>query len=96
VTGGIVPCPTALIVLLTAVSFNRIGFGLWMILFFSIGLAGVLVVIGILMVKARGFIERFQGSGAWMTIRLPIISAVVIILIGTILTVQGLGIIISS
>jgi ABC-type nickel/cobalt efflux system permease component RcnA len=50
ITGGIVPCPAALVVLLSAFSLHRIGFGLFLITAFSFGLAAVLVIIGLTMV----------------------------------------------
>src|SRR5262245_58792240 len=53
ISGGIIPCPAALVVLLSALSMRRIGFGLVLIVAFSVGLAAVLVAIGILMVYAR-------------------------------------------
>src|SRR5262249_22533021 len=45
VTGGIVPCPAALVVLLSAVALRRVGFGLFLIVAFSVGLAAVLIAI---------------------------------------------------
>ena len=60
VTGGIVPCPAALVVLLSSLALNRIGFGLLLIVAFSVGLAAVLIAIGLLMVYARRFMARFR------------------------------------
>src|SRR5208282_3294355 len=53
VTGGIVPCPAALVVLVSAFSLHRIGFGLFLITAFSLGLAAVLVTVGLTMVYAK-------------------------------------------
>ncbi len=53
ITGGIVPCPAALVVLLSAFSLHRIGFGLFLITAFSFGLAAVLVIVGLTMVYAK-------------------------------------------
>ena len=53
ITGGIVPCPAALVVLLSAFSLHRIGFGLFLITAFSLGLAAVLVIVGLTMVYAK-------------------------------------------
>ena len=63
ITGGIVPCPAALVVLLSAVALRRVGFGLFLIVAFSVGLAAVLIAIGLLMVYARRLMARFQGEG---------------------------------
>ena len=89
ISGGIIPCPDALVVLLIAVAYNRIAFGLAIIGAFSMGLAAVLVSIGILIVVAKPLIDRFTGTGKWMQ-RLPIISAVVIIALGFAIALKSL------
>ncbi len=89
VTGGIVPCPAALVVLLSALSLHRVGFGLLLIVAFSVGLAAVLIAIGILMVYARRFMSRFQGEGAVITHWLPLTSAAVITAFGVAIVVQA-------
>jgi nickel/cobalt exporter len=81
-SGGIVPCPAALVVLLSAVSMNRAGFGLLLIVAFSAGLAAVLIAIGLLIVYARHFMARFQSDGTWVTRWLPITSSAFIIFLG--------------
>jgi ABC-type nickel/cobalt efflux system permease component RcnA len=94
VSGGIVPCPAALVVLLSAVAMGRVGFGLLLIVAFSVGLAAVLITIGLLVVFARRLAARFGRIGAegplvrrW----LPITSAAVITVSGVVITVQALG-----
>ena len=82
ISGGIVPCPAALVVLLSAVSMQRIGFGLILIVAFSIGLAAVLIAIGLLMVYARDFMSRFQTNGQVITRWLPLASSTIITLFG--------------
>ena len=89
VSGGIVPCPEALIVLLSAISLHRIGFGLLLIVAFSIGLAIVLVGIGMMMVYARRFAERFSGDGKIIQ-RLPLVSSVIISILGFAIAIQSL------
>ena len=81
VAGGLVPCPTALVVLLAAVALNRISLGLLMILFFSLGLAAVLILIGILTVTASKLTARFSESQAWIQ-KAPIFSAGVVMVVG--------------
>jgi ABC-type nickel/cobalt efflux system permease component RcnA len=90
VTGGIVPCPAALVVLLSAVAVRRVGFGLFLILAFSVGLAAVLIVIGLLMVYAGRFMSRLRGEGPLLTRWLPMASAAVITLLGLAITVRAL------
>ncbi len=94
ISGGIVPCPGALVILLLAVALHRIAFGLVLLLAFSFGLAAVLIAVGVLIVKARPLVERFSGDGKWIQ-RLPAASAVVIIIVGfaiTVKTIMGMGV----
>jgi ABC-type nickel/cobalt efflux system permease component RcnA len=90
ISGGIVPCPAALVVLLSAVSMQRIGFGLLLIVAFSMGLAAVLIAVGMLMVYARQFMARFRGEGRIVTRWLPLTSSAFIVLFGIGLTWQAL------
>ena len=90
VTGGIVPCPAALVVLLSSLALNRIGFGLLLIVAFSVGLAAVLIAIGLLMVYARRFMARFQGEGPLIQRWLPLTSSAVITVLGIAIVIQGL------
>lgn len=89
ISGGIVPCPGALVILLLAVALHRIAFGLLLLVAFSVGLAAILIAIGILIVKARPLVDRFSGDGRWIQ-RLPIASAVVIIVVGCAITLRTL------
>ncbi len=81
VSGGLLPCPSALVVMLGAIALGRIGFGLLLIVAFSLGLAGVLTGIGIALVHAGKLFERVPASGRllrWM----PVASAVFITVVG--------------
>ena len=88
ISGGIVPCVDALIGLLFAISLDKLVWGLIILCAFSLGLAAVLVAIGILMVLAKPVIERFTGEGIWLQ-RLPMISAAVVILLGAVLVFKA-------
>lgn len=90
ISGGIVPCVDALIGLLFAISLNKLTWGIIILCAFSLGLAAVLVAIGVLMVMAKPLIERFTGEGIWLK-RMPIISAAVVILLGAILAFKALN-----
>ncbi len=81
ISAGILPCPSAFVVLLGAISINRIGFGLLLIVAFSLGLAGILTALGMLFVKARNFLDRFSSSGLVVKI-LPLASAALIVVLG--------------
>ena len=87
--GGIVPCPSAIVVLVAAIALHRIVFGMALIVFFSIGLATVLIAIGILMVTAKWLFDRFQNQAK--TIRwLQIISPVLVTLLGFAICLRGM------
>ena len=90
VTGGIVPCPAALVVLLSAISLGRVGFGLVLIVAFSLGLAAVLIATGLLVVSARRLLTRVQGEGALITRWLPLTLSAVITVVGLVILVQSL------
>ena len=91
VSGGLIPCPAAIVVLLTAVSLNRIGFGFLLIVAFSVGLAAVLVAIGVLMVQARRIVARFGNEESPLIHRwLPLTSSAVMTLLGIGIAVQAL------
>jgi ABC-type nickel/cobalt efflux system permease component RcnA len=90
ITGGIVPCPAALVVLLSAISLNRVAFGLMLIVAFSLGLAAVLITIGLLIVSARRLMTRSHGNGPLVTRWLPLASSAMMTVLGAAIVVQGL------
>jgi nickel/cobalt transporter (NicO) family protein len=82
-SGGLVPCPEALGVLIIAVAVHRQALGMAMIVSFSLGLAAVLVTIGVLLVRARRVVDRFATIPESLTNRwLPIFSALIITVLG--------------
>lgn len=89
VSGGLVPCPEALGIMVIAIGLNRILLGLGLIVSFSFGLAAVLIAIGILLVRSRSLVERFGGVSNRWGAALPLASAVIV-------TVLGLGIMYSG
>ena len=91
ITGGIIPCPAALIVLLSAFALHRIGLGFFLILAFSVGLAAVLIGFGMLMVYARRFMTHFQIDGPLTRRWLPVASSAFITVLGLILAAQALS-----
>ncbi len=91
ITGGIIPCPAALIVLLSAFALHRVGLGFFLIVAFSVGLAGVLTGFGILMVYARRFMTHLQIDGPLTRRWLPVISSAFITVLGLTLTIQALA-----
>jgi ABC-type nickel/cobalt efflux system permease component RcnA len=90
-SGGIVPCPGALVVLLSALAWRRLGLGIVLVVAFSVGLAAVLVAIGLLVVHARRLIGHMRGDGPLTTRWLPLASSVVITALGALIAVQALA-----
>jgi nickel/cobalt exporter len=90
ITAGVLPCPAALVVLLSAIALRRTGFGLLLIVAFSFGLASVLIAIGLLMVYARRFMARGHGDGPILRRWLPLTSAAVITVLGVTIAIQAL------
>ncbi|MBC7289041.1 MAG: hypothetical protein H5T86_13590, partial [Armatimonadetes bacterium] len=89
ISGGIVPCPSAIAVLLTAVSIGRVGLGIALILAFSIGLALTLVALGVAATLGAGLIgARLERSKA--VTALPYVSAGVVTGLGILVALQGL------
>lgn len=89
ISGGILPCPTALVVLLAAISLHRVGFGLLLIVAFSLGLASVVTGIGLLAVSARRLFSRLRLEGAAVR-TLPAVSAAAIVVLGLVMTFRSL------
>lgn len=91
ISGGLVPCADAFVVLLVAIYMGRMALGMIIILAFSVGLAGILITIGVLMVKAKPLVERIGMGGKIIRGYLPIGSAVLVFVIGVYITYQSLA-----
>ena len=89
VSGGIVPCPAALAVLLAAVGWGQIASGVGLVMVFSLGMAATLVAIGLVMVKAAGFASRYVAESRWTRL-VPVASAILITAIGVGLTIKAI------
>ena len=89
ISGGLVPCPSALVLLLSAIAIGQIGFGLILVIAFSLGLAVVLTGLGLLLVYAKQRFEYLPKSIQIPRI-LPAISALSICLLGIGITAKAL------
>ena len=87
ISGGLVPCPEAMAVLLISFTINRIALGLLVLVAFSLGLAAVLIAIGIAMVLAGPALSRLTKDGPLLRV-LPVGSAVVVTLLGVVILVR--------
>lgn len=89
---GMIPCPEALSVLLLAIGLNRTALGMAMVVAFSVGLAAVLVGLGLLLVTAAPTLARFGGRrSGWLATRVPLLSALVVTVLGCAMTVNGVN-----
>lgn len=91
ITGGIVPCPAALVVLLSAFSLHRIGFGLFLITAFSFGLAAVLVIVGLTMVYAKRLMSSRVRTGNTAVRYLPFLSSAFMVVLGVGITASAIA-----
>jgi ABC-type nickel/cobalt efflux system permease component RcnA len=89
VSGGLLPCPSALVVLLAAISLHRVAFGMALVLAFSVGLACTISAIGLVAVLARGVFGRASLEGP-LARALPAVSALVILVAGIVMTLRAL------
>jgi ABC-type nickel/cobalt efflux system permease component RcnA len=89
-SAGIIPCPSALVVLLAAVAQHEIALGLLLILAFSLGLATTLTTLGLLVVRASRLLRSARPNGL-IAVWLPSASALAIVVVGIVLTVRAAG-----
>jgi ABC-type nickel/cobalt efflux system permease component RcnA len=89
ITGGLLPCPSALVVLLAAISLHRVAFGMLLIVAFSAGLALSITGIGLVAVYAKQVFKRASFEGRLVRL-LPAASALVILAAGLAMTARAL------
>lgn len=89
-SGNVAPCPAALVVLIAAIGAHRIGYGLVLIVAFSFGLAAVLTVLGIAVVRSAAWLvsrPRFDRAARLA----PLVTACVIAIVGAVMVGQGVA-----
>ncbi len=92
ISGGLLPCPSALVVLLSAISLHRVGYGMFLVVAFSVGLAATLTAIGLAFVYAGRWMKRPAGALGDRLVRvLPVASALVIACVGAAICYEALG-----
>jgi len=93
-SGGLVPCPSALILLLSAIALGHAALGLFLLVGFSAGLALVLMAIGALVLYARQLLPKSESANQHPAFRLlPVFSAVVVVVLGLLMTLTAAGVI---
>lgn len=90
VSGGLVPCPSALVVLLSATALHQVAFGLSLIGAFGLGLAGVLTAVGIAVIYAHRYLGGRDLLPGWFLLCLPKLSAVAILVVGAVIATPGI------
>jgi ABC-type nickel/cobalt efflux system permease component RcnA len=88
ISAGLIPCPSALVVLLGAIAQHQIALGLLLICAFSAGLAATLTALGLLVVHAGRLTSRVRTNGRVLAV-LPALSSVAIVAVGLVLTAQA-------
>jgi ABC-type nickel/cobalt efflux system permease component RcnA len=81
VSGGLVPCPSAMVLLLAAVALNKTAYGLILVGSFSVGLAVTLVGAGFIFLYARHRLRGPLAHSQWLEL-LPVLSAAAIMIVG--------------
>ena len=90
ISGGLIPCPSALVVLLSAIALHQVAFGMALIVAFSFGLAAVVSGIGLTVIYARRLFQRLPADRGRFVAALPIASAAIITTLGAALTLRSL------
>ena len=91
-SGGLVPCESALVLLLGAIALGRIGLGLVLLVAFSLGLAMVLMLLGVLVLYAKSLLpERKRTADSPVFRWLSIASPAVVMVVGLVMTAVSLG-----
>jgi ABC-type nickel/cobalt efflux system permease component RcnA len=89
ISGGLLPCPSALVVLLAAISLHRVAFGMLLVVAFSVGLAVTITAVGLVAVLAQSAFGRLNGHGRLLSV-LPALSALVIVVAGVAMVARAL------
>ncbi len=89
IAAGLLPCPSALVVLLSAIALHRVGLGLALIVAFSVGLAATITAIGLVAVLAQRAFGRLSLDGPVVR-ALPAVSAALILVVGVVITAKAL------
>jgi ABC-type nickel/cobalt efflux system permease component RcnA len=88
--GGLVPSASAILILVGSIAAGRPVLGMILTVAFGAGMAAVLVGVGVLLVKARSFVDRIPNPGLGRTLAYaPLVSAIVFLVLGAAITVQA-------
>lgn len=91
ISGGLLPCPSALVLMLASISAGRIGYGLILTMAFSFGLAATLTIVGLIFLNIRNFFGKTALSNNRVFRVLPVFSAFVIAFVGAVICYNSIG-----
>ena len=91
ISGGLLPCPSALVLMLSAISLGRIGYGLVLTVAFSFGLAATLTIVGLIFLNVRNLFGRTALSENRVFQTLPVLSAFVVAFVGAVICYNALA-----
>ena len=97
--GGLVPSPSAVVVLLAGIALGKPVLAVALVIAYGVGMAGVLTGAGILVLRARGLVERRLGEGgvpgplAMLARAMPMAAAFIVVVAGVILVTRSIGLV---
>jgi ABC-type nickel/cobalt efflux system permease component RcnA len=91
ISGGLLPCPSALVLMLSAISLGRIGYGLILTVVFSFGLASTLTAIGLIFLYLGSMIGKTSFANNRVVQALPVFSAFVVAFVGAVICYSAIG-----
>lgn len=92
IAGGLVPTPSALVVLLGATALGRAWLGVVLVAVYGIGMAATLLAAGIALVKLQSWLERRWYGTRWLDLTLrfaPVVTAVALMAGGLSIAARG-------
>lgn len=91
ISGGLLPCPSALVLMLSAISLGRVGYGIILTLVFSFGLAATLTVVGLMFLYVGKIFSNSRLSENRLIKAVPVLSALVVACLGAVICYNSLG-----
>ncbi|MEP6789676.1 MAG: sulfite exporter TauE/SafE family protein, partial [Acidobacteriota bacterium] len=91
ISGGLLPCPSALVLMLSAIALGRIGYGLILTVVFSFGLAATLTTVGMLFLYIGKTFGRSTLARHKLFKALPVFSALVVACVGAAICYTAIG-----
>jgi nickel/cobalt transporter (NicO) family protein len=91
ISGGLLPCPSALVLMLSAISLGRVGYGLILTLVFSLGLAATLTAVGLIFLYVGRAVGNSRLAENRIVKTVPVFSAFVIACVGAVICYNSLA-----